>query len=129
MKTLTIFTILLTLGISFSSFIVSRQLPELNKQSRVTAPPVSLRIHRQGSGVSLSWSASSDAASFRIERAYSEPSFFEPIDEIENSGSRTCRYKDESVFPGDVFYRIISVDADGNEQTSEAVAIKIRKHG
>ena len=127
MKTLTIFTVLLTLAISFSSFVVSRQLPaiekEYNKQNISN-----FRVHRQGKGVALSWSATPGAVSFRVE--YSpDGEFFETLAEMENTGVSICRYKHENVFPGISYYRVISIDANGFETSSIVQSVKIMKRG
>ena len=125
MKTITLSALLLVMTISFSSFVLS------NKETKATVStskgPGVLRVHRQGAAISLTWSDDAHAASFRVERGDGE--FFDQLDEVPNTGARSYHYKDSDYFPGTIYYRIVCVDADGNELCTHTDVINITKRG
>src|SRR5215213_6812986 len=126
MKTITLSAVLLVLTISLSSFVLS------NKETKATTVssskgPGTLRVHRKGAAISLTWSDDANAASFKVERGDGE--FFEQLDEVPNTGARSYKYEDGSYFPGTIYYRIVCVDASGNELCTHTDVIKITKRG
>jgi hypothetical protein len=126
MKTITLSAVLLVLTISLSSFVIS------NKETKATTVSTSkgpgpLRVHRKGAAISLTWSNDAHAAKFKIERGDGE--FFEQLDEIPSTGARSYKYEDGSYFPGTIYYRIVCVDADGNELCTFTDVIKITQRG
>lgn len=123
MKTITISTLLLVLAIATSSFIVSRQVsPKTTSEARNIE---SLRAHRQGKGVALTWTVnSSNAQSFNIERSY-DGEYFDVIESIESNGASRYKYNDENIFPGLIYYRITTIGAGGLEENSAVATVRI----
>jgi len=123
MKTITISTLLLVLAIATSSFIVSRQV--VPNTTEGTQSIEHLRIHRQGKGVALTWTvSSSDAQRFNVERSYDGENF-DVIHSVESNGASRYKYNDEDVFPGLIYYRITTVDANGLEENSAVATVTI----
>lgn len=121
MKTLTLSALLLVAAIITSSFVLSRQSTvkaTISKVQNVT----SFRAHRQGKDITLTWSAAGGVATFHVERSY-DGEYFDVIGEIENTGARVYKFSDENVPPGNLYYRISSVDANGEEQSRSAVEV------
>jgi hypothetical protein len=85
------------------------------------------RVHRQGSGAALSWSAV-DAVSFQVERSY-DGTFFHTVTSIEAGDQSSYKFKDTTVFPGTIYYRIGAVRADGTVEYSATESVRIVKHG
>jgi hypothetical protein len=125
MKTITLSALLLVMTISLSSFVLSNN--ETKATVSTSKGPGVLRVHRQGAAISLTWSDDAHAASFKVERGDGE--FFEILTTVENTGARSNSYKDSDYFPGTIYYRIVCVDADGNELCSHTDVIKITKRG
>ena len=89
------------------------------------------RAHRQGkAGVALTWgmSSASGAAYFTIERSY-DGEFFDPIGNLPMNGSSRHNWKDNSIFPGYIHYRIVCVMVDGSEITSDVETVRIVQRG
>ena len=126
MKTITLSAVLLVLTISLSSFVLSSKETKATTLSASKGPGV-LRVHRKGAAISLTWSDDAHAASFKVERGDGE--FFEQLDEVPNSGARSYKYEDSGYFPGTIYYRIVCVDADGNELCTHTDVIKITQRG
>jgi hypothetical protein len=125
MKTITLSALLLVMTISLSSFVLSNN--ETKATVSTSKGPGVLRVHRQGAAISLTWSDDAHAASFKVERGDGE--FFETLTTVENTGARSNSYKDSDYFPGTIYYRIVCVDADGNELCNHTDVIKITKRG
>lgn len=125
MKTITLSALLLVITISLSSFVLS------NKETKITEAPTkgpgTLRVHRQGSAISLTWANDANAAAFQVERGDGE--FFETLTTVENTGARSNSYKDSDYFPGTIYYRIVCLDANGNSLCEHMDIIKITKRG
>ena len=125
MKTITLSAVLLVMTISLSSFVIS------NKEAKSTVStskgPGVLRVHRQGTAISLTWSDDAHAASFKVQRG--DGDFFETLTTVENTGARSNKYKDSDYFPGTIYYRIVCVDADGNDLCTHTDVIKITQRG
>ena len=86
--------------------------------------PVSVTLPRQ---VDMKKGFCWQAAKFKVERGDGE--FFEELDVIPNSGARSYKFEDSSYFPGTIHYRIVCVDADGNELCTYTDVIKITQRG
>jgi hypothetical protein len=125
MKTITLSALLLVMTISLSSFVLSNN--ETKATVSTSKGPGVLRVHRQGAAISLTWSDDAHAASFKVERGDGE--FFETLTTVENTGARSNSYKDSDYFPGTIYYRIVCVDADGNELCTHTDVINITKRG
>ncbi|RXK59977.1 hypothetical protein ESA94_13090 [Lacibacter luteus] len=84
------------------------------------------RIHRMANDVSLSWVVSNPAEveCFSIERSFDGVNFYE-IDAVGCDGAATQKYRDNSVFPGYLYYRIKVKNADGTSVTSATEMIRI----
>jgi hypothetical protein len=86
-------------------------------------------VHRQGSDVSLNWSiASFSVTEFRIERSY-DGEFFDVIGTMPCSGTAIHRYRDVSVFPGTIWYRITALKADQTEESAATESVRLMKRG
>lgn len=76
------------------------------------------RVHRMGRDASLNWSVTDPAvAYFEIERSW-DGSFFEIIDEVNGIGDVAYKFRDQSCFPGYVYYRITAHNSDGSTTVS-----------
>lgn len=76
------------------------------------------RVHRMGRDASLNWSVTDPAVSyFVIERSW-DGSFFETIAEVNGNGEAAYKFRDESCFPGYIYYRITAHNLDGSVTTS-----------
>jgi hypothetical protein len=85
------------------------------------------RAHRQGKHSVLTWSVSTpDVAQFEIERSY-DGQYFNDINIIPGSVG-TVTYKDETVFPGYIYYRITAHKTDGSTETSSVEVVHIVAH-
>ena len=120
----TLMTIAFLSFITITTSAVATQLPAGTPTISV-ASFKSFRIHRQGSGVTLTWQPSStDVQQFVIERSY-DGEFFEAVTAVGSNGATTHRFTDENVFPGYIHYRIIAVNADGSSEASPVQMIRI----
>lgn len=100
-----------------------------------TAAPVQgmfgyLRTHRQGKGVSVNWSITSTAgvSGFIVQRSY-DNDFFEGIKDVQCNASLKFSWKDENVFPGYIYYRIVCIMNDGTSYISTVDVVRIVQHG
>jgi hypothetical protein len=120
----TLMTIAFLLFITVTTSAVATQLP--TGTPTVSASSFqSFRIHRQSSGVALSWEPStSNVREFLIERSY-DGEFFETINVVGCNGTTTHRFLDGNVFPGYIHYRITAVYADGSTEASPVQMIRI----
>lgn len=84
------------------------------------------RIHRMASDVSLNWSVTNpaDVVCFAIERSFDGVNFYQ-IDEVGCDGSPTQKYRDNTVFPGYLYYRVKVKNTDGTSVTSATEMIRI----
>lgn len=89
------------------------------------------RAHRQGkNGVALAWgtTTTNGVAGFMIERSY-DGEFFDVVDQMPCNGSLRNNWKDESVFPGYIHYRIVCVMDDGSMHSTGVETVRIVQHG
>ncbi|MBB1284817.1 hypothetical protein HRH25_10585 [Flavisolibacter sp. BT320] len=121
MKTLTISAVLLLAAIVTSSFVLSHQAVAKEKASKVQNV-TSLRAHRQGKAIVLTWSAvNTGVATFQVERSY-DGEYFDVIQSVENTGARSYKIQDDFA-PGYIYYRICCVDTNGDEVSKSAVEV------
>lgn len=103
--------------------------------SSSTAEPAqsSIRAHRQGKGVMISWNASgsSSVIGYEVERTYNDVSdiyaMWEQVSTV-SAGSRRNNFHDLGVFPGVVSYRVHTVYQDGTRTCSEVATVRIVQH-
>jgi hypothetical protein len=124
MKTITLSALLLVVTISLSSFVLSSKVS--NETTASVKAPGMLRAHRQGSVISLTWSNSANAVEYRIERS-NDGQFFDIVDALPNNGNRSNSYKDGSFFPGTLYYRIMCINGDGTEESSNVEVLNVRQ--
>jgi hypothetical protein len=88
------------------------------------------RIHRQAKNVVVNWGVTSPAgiAGYTVERSY-DGEFFDVINQFSNNNALKFSAKDESVFPGYIYYRIGCVMNNGSTMYSEVRLIRIVQHG
>lgn len=88
------------------------------------------RIHRQAKNVVLNWGVTSPAgiSSFILERSY-DGDFFDAINQMPCNNAEKFSWKDLSVFPGYIYYRIACVMTDGTVSYSVVEVIRIVQHG
>jgi hypothetical protein len=131
----TILSVILTITLVSSSVVAS---PSYNNTSNtnvavstVTAADIFGKVfaHRQQNGVSLNWTVinSQDVVSFVIERSW-DGVYFDAIDEVAVTEGIN-RYRDNDIYPGYLYYRIIAVMSDGTEVCSSIEMVRIVKHG
>src|SRR5690349_19058500 len=100
MKKLFYSTVFALLIVTLSSFTA-----QVATSVHQTNPTSTLRVHRQGTGVALSWSAASpDAVNFVVEKSY-DGDFFEAVTDVAFNGGSSYKYVDNNVFPGVISYR------------------------
>jgi hypothetical protein len=127
MKIFTSYAIVALIFIGFASSFSTPATFESTIAVKKTTGFDYFRVHRQGSGAALSWSAL-DATHFQIERSY-DGTFFHTVTSIEAGIQKFYKFKDETVFPGTIYYRIGAVKADGTVEYSEIESVRIVKHG
>lgn len=93
---------------------------------------IRFNAHRQQAGIALSWVFSNpdNAVAFLIERSY-DGNIFEPIAEIPTTpgnGNRN-QYRDNSVFPGYIYYRVSALMYDGSAISSHVEMVRIVRNG
>jgi hypothetical protein len=127
MKILMSYAIVALFFIGFASSFSTASTFESSVTLRKTTGFHHFRVHRQGSGAALSWSAV-DAVSFQVERSY-DGRFFHTVTTVEAGSESVHKFKDETVFPGTIYYRIGAVKADGSVEYSDTESVRIVKHG
>jgi hypothetical protein len=95
------------------------------------SPFAFLRTHRQGKGTAVVWGINSTDAivGFGIQRTYEDPADpyanWEEAGTVQNSAARSFTHKDQQVFPGVIYYRVVAIYADGNTALSEVSSVRI----
>jgi hypothetical protein len=126
MKTLISFAVL-TVFVLTSSFTIDVQ-ENINKQSTFNCFNY-VRAHRQGKGVSVSWSVSDpNIVSFAVERSYDDLNW-EPAGAANYTGASSYKILDNNVFAGIINYRIIAVKTDGTTECSPMEKVRIVSRG
>jgi hypothetical protein len=97
-----------------------------NKQEQLAF----FRIHRQAKNVVVNWGVTSPAGitGYTVERSY-DGEFFDIINQFPNNNALKFSTKDESVFPGYIYYRIGCVMNNGSTMYSEVRVIRFVQHG
>lgn len=127
MKTFMSFALVAMLFVGIASSFSTTAQFESTQNKKGTTGFDYFRVHRQGSGVSLNWSAPG-AETFQIERSY-DGEFFDLIASVEAGAVSKLKYLDQSVFPGVIYYRVAAVMADGSVEYSEVESVRIVKKG
>lgn len=125
MKTLISFFSVAAILVLASSFTVDVQEKSINDDNQCFN---FIRGHRQGNGAAISWgSSANDVNGFVVERSYDDY-MWEPAGSAAG-GSGSYRVKDESVFPGIVYYRVMANKSDGSTELSPTITVRIvQKH-
>lgn len=82
------------------------------------------RTHRQGKGVTATWGLTSTNGTgcFMVQRTYQDANdpyaFWEDLNYVPCTPSRSFKWTDENVFPGLISYRIVAYLYDGSTVTS-----------
>lgn len=94
----------------------------------------SVRSHRQGRGVTTSWSvdASEGVVTFLLQRTYEDPNdeyaVWEDVTSMACNGARSYKATDDGVFPGNITYRVKGLKADGSSIVSVYTSVRIVAH-
>jgi hypothetical protein len=85
------------------------------------------KVHRMADDASLNWGVTDPQAalSFSIWRSY-DGVYFDQLDVVEATGYATYKYRDNTVFPGTIYYYIVAHQADGTV-TSDTEVLRIVK--
>ncbi len=109
------------------------------KPAIVSAPQATefsfFRTHRQGkNGITATWGLTSaeGVAYFLIQKTYQDPadpySYWEDVTTVTSNPSRSFKYTEENVLPGQMYYRIAVMMADGSSFVSEVSEVRILNH-
>jgi hypothetical protein len=85
------------------------------------------RIHPQSKkNVVLDWGIDTPAgvSSFTVERSY-DGDFYDPINQVAPNNAVRFSWKDEGIFPGLIYYRIVCNMSDGTTHYSPVETIRI----
>lgn len=87
------------------------------------------RSHRQAKNVVLNWGITTPAgvSGFTIERSY-DNEYFDVMNQVSCNNSTKFSWKDESVFPGYIYYRIGCMMSDGTCHYSATEVVRIVAH-
>lgn len=125
--------IIIGTALMLSAALSSEASNGLSSSKSVTVKPAAVqqeigyfRIHRMKDDVSLNWSITNpaDVSCFSIERSFDGVNFYE-IDEVGCDGSPTQKYRDNTAYPGYLYYRIKVKNNDGTSVTSATEMIRI----
>jgi hypothetical protein len=85
-----------------------------------------LRLHRQADDASVNWASSNPAgvSYFLIERSY-DSEIFETVAEVAPTASSSYRYRDITVLPGMISYRVTSFNLDGTSSQSPVEVLRL----
>jgi hypothetical protein len=122
--------------LAFTGFAFSDKqatpLSDNNSISALTAQQAFgyFRIHRQAKNVVLNWSVTSPAGvtGFVVERSY-DGEFFDVINEMPCNNATKFSWKDMSVFPGVIYYRIGYISETARVTYSDVEVIRIVQRG
>ncbi|HKP32099.1 MAG TPA: hypothetical protein VJT83_05210 [Chitinophagaceae bacterium] len=106
-----------------------KKVAQMNTTARKIAGVFgSFNVHRQHNSAALSWNCLSDnISSFAIERSY-DGEWFEEIGGCAPETGRWHRYKDDTVEPGFIYYRVVAHMNGGATEYSPVAMVKIVKH-
>jgi hypothetical protein len=119
---LALFAVLI-LSSSYVSAVINKPAPEAVEVSSSSFNQ--FRIHRQADAAILTWSvANADVAQFIVERSY-DGEFFEALSEMNCTGTGVHKFKDDTVFPGVIYYRVKALKVDATEEYSPVETLRI----
>ncbi len=126
MKTITTFVIFLFIILSPA---IATHVFSLSAPKKITASIDFFRAHRQGNAVAMTWGTSSaDIVEFVVERS-DDGEFFNTIGNMASNGVGKQNFKDNTVFPGVIRYRIAAVKSDGSTEYSAVETVRIVRRG
>lgn len=103
--------------------------------TRVTACAFgSLNGHRMGKGTSLTWKmvAEDGVDHYMVKRTYTDPtdifSVWETVGSMVANGARSYNVREDAVYPGYLYYKVIAVMQDGSTVESAVEPIRIVAH-
>lgn len=103
-------------------------LPNLNLASAQSGNPFGFfDAHRLGhSAIGLMWqiSNSDQVVGFQVQRSY-DGEFFDPVTNLPCGANKMFTWKDDSVFPGYIYYRLAATLMDGTTVYSEVAVVHI----
>lgn len=130
MKAIITLSIVLLVSSSFTSKQFSdKKVAQFNTTARKLAGVFgSFNVHRQHNSAALSWNTNGDnVSSFVIERSY-DGEYFDAVGGCAPATGRWHRYKDDTVEPGLIYYRIAAYMPGGSIEYSHTAMVKIVKH-
>ena len=125
-----LFAVLFGGAVQASPGIPSSPSPVVSVKNRANNTFGTFMAHRQGRGVSLSWTVAfpADVAYYGVQRSY-DGEFFETIYDCPGSSISRNRYNDNAVYPGVIYYKIVAFNNDGSiiESNTQSVRIVSRR--
>jgi hypothetical protein len=84
-----------------------------------------LRLHRMSDDASVNWGVSNPAgvSYFLIEKSY-DGEIFETVAEVSPTTASSYRYRDNTVLPGMISYRVTSFNTDGSSHQSPVEVLR-----
>jgi len=134
MKTITSFVLTGCLFIVTTAATPVTKQPGSKKNPSATSVKATMfqrfLVHRQHNDAALAWAMTSNegVTGFIIERSY-DGTYFDYLDATEVDNGAWNRYRDASVSPGYIYYRVIAVMDDGTTITSPIEMVRIVRHG
>jgi len=85
-----------------------------------------LRVHRQSDDASVNWGSSnpSGVSYFLVERSY-DGEIYETVAEVAPTSASNYRYRDITVLPGLISYRVTSYNLDGTSAQSPIEVLRL----
>jgi hypothetical protein len=85
-----------------------------------------LRLHRQADDASVNWGSTNAAgvSYFLIERSY-DGEIFETVAEVAPTSASSYRFRDNTVLPGMISYRVTSYNLDGSSFQSPIEVLRL----
>lgn len=116
--------------------------PVVVRPSNATSATVSVenaefeffRAHRQGKSGVATWGVSNNQAvsGFTLQRTYQDPtdpySMWDDITYLVCTEDRSFSFKDDTILPGRIYYRVVAHFYDGSNMVSEIADIRIVSH-
>lgn len=111
--------------IAFFSFILIITFNSLEAYSQEITH---LRLHRMGDNISVNWGTTNTAgvSYFLIERSY-DGEIYETVAEVSPTTASSYRYRDITVLPGMISYRITSFNSDGSSSQSPVEILRFTR--
>ena len=113
---------------SYAESLIVKPLPSIT----VTQDPSFgyLRTHRQAKGITASWNMTGvdGVVCFTVQRTYEDPTdqyaYWEDLNVMPCTSSRSFSYTDPEVFPGFINYRVAALMDDGSTIYSEISTVR-----